>query len=75
MEETPPTDQEAWEEIDVNEVERILAAISELMEATTSENIQAILESACCDLAALVGEGAEDDEDETDGDDQLAAAA
>ena len=69
MEPLDQTGSEDWEEIDVEEVERILSVVSDLLEATRSQNIQAILENACCELAALV----EEDEDEEG--EELAAAA
>ena len=70
MEPLDQTGSEDWEEIDVEEVERILSVVSDLLEATRSQNIQAILENACCELAALVEEVEEDEEVE-----ELAAAA
>ena len=56
-----------WEPIpmaDADEIDRIIAALNEIMERTTSPVALEILEDACCDLAELVD--VEDDEELSD---------
>jgi hypothetical protein len=65
MNENEPVGAEEWEEIDAEEVERLLSVLSEFMEATASQNIRAILDHACGELAALV-ECEESDEQDDD---------
>ena len=59
------TSNDDWEplpEADAEEIDRIIAALNEIMERTTSPVALEILEDACCDLAELVDVGDEDDE-------------
>lgn len=56
---------EEYEEITSEEVDRIVAALDDLMESTDSQNIRAILEEAATSVYCLVYD-AEDDEDIAD---------
>jgi hypothetical protein len=63
--ETGTTSDDGWEElppVDADEIDRVIAALNDLMERTTSRVILDILEDACCDLAELVDAEDEDDE-------------
>jgi len=59
------TSDDDWETIpdaDAAEIDRIIAALNEIMERTTSPLALEILEDACCDLAELVDVDDEDEE-------------
>jgi len=50
-------------DVDEEEVDRVIAALNDLMEKTSSPAILEILEGACCDLAELVEVDDEEDEE------------
>jgi hypothetical protein len=61
VEKTPDDDWEPIPAADAEEIDRMIAALNEIMERTTSARALEILEDACCDLAELV-EVEDDDE-------------
>lgn len=64
-EEIAKTPDDEWEPLpaaDAEEIDRIIAALNEIMERTTSPVALEILEDACCDLAELVDVDDEDEE-------------
>ncbi|MFV0443747.1 MAG: hypothetical protein ACK5Q5_09270 [Planctomycetaceae bacterium] len=56
---------EEFEEITSEEVDRIVAALDDLMESTDSQNIRALLEEAATNIYCLVYD-AEDEDDVAD---------
>jgi hypothetical protein len=74
-----PFSDEELEDVDgrqmlVAEAERVLAALSDLIEGASSESIRAILEDACFLIADLIPESSRiDDEDDEEEDEPLAA--
>jgi hypothetical protein len=57
---TDPTDDIEYEEIDSDEVDRVVAALEELSGTVSSETIQAFLEEASTNIYYLVYEDEED---------------
>lgn len=54
-------EEEEYEEISCDEVDRVVLALEGLIESSTSENIKAYLEEASSNIFYLVYEDAEDD--------------
>lgn len=54
-------DGEQYEEITSDEVDRVVAALDDLMESTDSENIRAFLEDAATNIYCLVYDAEEED--------------
>ena len=69
-------DDYEYEEIATHEVERVIEGLEHLRETVESDTIKSYLEATCEELAALMEENADDDEeDEQDWDDKPAQAA
>lgn len=57
-------DDEEYEEITSEEVDRVVAALDDLMESTDSQNIRAFLEEAATSIYCLVYDADEDELEE-----------